>query len=170
MSENLMNEVVIKTSLWKSILFLAGCLLFVVGGIFVIFYGKGSNSTVVGILSIVFFGTGFFVLLRQGLDRRPRIIIDEQGVTDRTLGVGRIVWEDIEAVQLSSVFTNNFVVLKLKNNEKYLKNLSNISKKLTKVNKDLGFGVLNLNLSLLDMKPKKIYEIVRSRIPDKQLK
>jgi len=165
-----MKEVVINTSAWKSILFLAGCLIFVIGGIFIIFYGKGSNSTPVGILSIVFFGFGFFVLLRQGLDRRPRIVIDEKGVTDRTLGVGRIDWEDIETVQLTSVFTNNFVVLKLKNNEKYLQKLSNISKKLTKVNKDLGFGALNLNLSMLDMKPKKIYEIVRSRIADKQFK
>jgi hypothetical protein len=162
-----MKEIVIRTSVWKSILFLAGCLLFVIGGIFIISSGKGSKSTLVGILGIVFFGFGFFVLLRQGLDRRPRIIIDEKGVTDRTLGVGRIDWEDIDAVQLTSVFSNNFVVLQLNNNEKYLKNLSNTSRKLTKVNKDLGFGALNLNLSSLDMKPKKIYEIIRNRIPDK---
>lgn len=159
-----MNQVVIKTSVWKTILTLLVSLLFVTGGVFLIFAGKTQSAKVVGIISIVFFGFGFFVLLRQGLDRRPRIVIDEEGVTDRTLGVGRINWEDIASVQLSSVYTNKFIVLQLVNTEKYLENLSNASKKMSKINRDLGFGALNLNLSLIDMKPQRVYELIVDRI------
>lgn len=159
-----MQEIIVKTSVWKSIFFLLICLSFTVGGIFIIFVAKDWSKTLIGFASLFFFGFGFFALLRQALDRRPRLTIDEKGVTDRTLGVGRIDWEDIEVVQLTSIFTNNFIVLKLTNVEKYLKNLSSVSKKATKLNKSLGFGELNLNLSLVDMKPKRIYEIIAERV------
>lgn len=159
-----MKETIIRTSIWKSIGILLICMMFVVLGIFILFVGKDWKSFSIALLSIVLFGLGFVVLLRQALDRRPRIIIDEIGVTDRTLGVGRIDWDDIQASAINSVFTNSFISLKISNIEKYTGRLSNTSKKLTKINKSLGFGELNLNLSLVDMKAKKIQELVMKRI------
>jgi uncharacterized protein YjeT (DUF2065 family) len=159
-----MNETIIKTSVWKSVCLLLICLMFVVGGIFILFVGKNWRAFFIGLASFSFFGFGFVVLIRQTLDRRPRIIIDETGVTDRTLGVGKIDWDDIQASVLTAVFTNSFICLKISNVEKYVGKLSNTSKKMTKLNKSLGFGELNLNLSLVDMKPAKIQEIVMKHI------
>ncbi|MCY7347153.1 MAG: hypothetical protein LH614_13145 [Pyrinomonadaceae bacterium] len=97
------EEFVINTSIWKTILALAGCLLFVLAGVFLIFEVKGLIPTVAGIISIGFFGFGFFVLLFRGLlDRRPLIVINEKGIDDRRLDVGRIDWEDIKFVKLNS--------------------------------------------------------------------
>ncbi len=131
-----MNNIVVKTYVWKSGLALFCCLLFVLTGIFIISVSENWIETLIGVTSITFFGAGFFILLRQIIDRRPRISIDETGITDRTLGVGKIDWADVEFVHLNSTFANNFLVLKLSNTEKYLQNLSNTSRKLTKLNKN----------------------------------
>jgi hypothetical protein len=159
-----MQEIVIKTSVWKAILILFISAAFVAGGIFTILRSNDLFLNIIGIIGIVFFGVGFFVLLYHVSDRRPRIIIDEKGITDRTLGIGRIDWEDIESVDLASVSSTKFVVLYLKDTGKYLKRLSNTSRKITKINKMLGFGALNLNLSLIDMKPQSFFNLIESRI------
>jgi len=39
--------------------------------------------------------------LRECLDRRPRIVIDDHGVVDRFLGVGLIPWSDIVSAHLA---------------------------------------------------------------------
>lgn len=162
------EEFVIKTSVRKTIVYLIGCLMFVLVGVFIISTGDDLTRIIAGIAGIVFFGIGFFVLLYQVLDRRPRIVIGEKGVFDRTLRLGTIDWEDIEAVELKSVFSTNFITLQLVNPEKYLEKLSNTSKRITILNKKLGFGILNLNLSLIDKKPQKVYEMVMNRISRKR--
>lgn len=159
-----MPEIIVKTSIWKSVFFLLICLMFVAGGIFILFVGKDGRAFFIGLANVVLFGLGFIVLLRQAADRRPRIVIDENGVTDRTLGIGRIDWDDIEEAVPASILTNNFICLKISNVEKYTGQLSKTSKKLARMNKDLGFGELNLNLSLVDMKAEKIQELVMKHI------
>ena len=163
-----MENIVIKTSVWKSVPALLVCLIFVLSGILMISTSNYWTRSLIGAASVIFFGAGFFILLWQTADRRPRITIDKNGITDRTLGVGRIDWADIEFAHLNSVFANSFIVLKLANTEKYLKNLSNASRKMTKLNKKLGFGELNLNLGLTDINPKKLHKIILAKILEDQ--
>lgn len=159
-----MSEIIIKTSIWKSFCFLLICLAFVAGGVFILFAASDWFYFLVGLSSVIFFGLGFVALLRQAADRRPRIVIDEIGVTDRTLGIGRIDWDDIEAAGRTSVFTNDFICLKISNVEKYTERLPKTSKKLIQINKSLGFSELNLNLNLVDMKAAEIQEYVMKHI------
>ncbi len=165
-----MQVVIIRTSLWKSFFFVLLCLMFVLMGIFILVVGEDRKSFFIAIACIGFFGFGLIVLLRQAIDRSPRIIIDQYGVFDSTLGVGRIDWEDIKISLLTAVFSNNFICLKLSNTSRYLERLSNLSKNLAKVNKSLGFGELNLNLTLVDMKPKEIQEIVMKQVVRNSIK
>jgi hypothetical protein len=163
------TEFVVKTSVAKTIFYSFGCLLFVVGGIF-IYLDKGWLAKIIGIISVGFFGFGFFVLLYRGLDRRPRIVIDEKGITDRTLGVGRIDWEDIKFVnfQSDSHASNNSIFLKLVKSEKNSKVLANLSKGLSKFDGDLDFGILHLNLNVIDKKPEEIYAKILNHISEKR--
>lgn len=165
-----MNEkFVIKTSVWKTIPYLLGCLVFVAVGVFIVFEVEGLIPTIAGLSCIGFFGFGFFVLLYRVLDRRPRILIDEKGITDRLLRVGRIDWGDIKFVKLSSDSKNSSIFLKLVNSEKTSKILLNSKNKIYNFNGDLDFGILSLNLTNLDMKPEKVYEIILKYIPEKQI-
>lgn len=159
-----MNDIVIRTSVWKSAGIILVCLAFVFACIFTYMATKNPTSVIVSIIGMAFFGLGAFVLLYQVLDRRPRIIISETGIIDRTLRVGEIGWGDINSAELRSVRQTKFVALKLNDTKKYLSRLSNYSKKIAKLNKALGFGELTLNLSLVDMKPIEVYKIVERHI------
>ncbi len=166
-----MNEkFIVKVSFWKTILYSLGCLLFVLLGFSLIFIDRGLIPIISGIICIGFFGFGFFVLLFRGLlDRRPLIVIDEKGINDRRLGVGRIDWEDIKFVKLNSGNKNSSISLKLVNFEKYLKNLPRASKILSRFNGDLDFGILDITFIGIDTKPQKVYEIILNYIPQKQI-
>jgi hypothetical protein len=138
--------------------------MFVMMGILMALTGKAWWHLILGSICIVFFGLGFLVLFRQVIDRRPRITIDELGVTDRTLKVGRIDWGDIIDVELRSINKTSFICLYLVNPNKYTAKLSKISKNLTKANVELGFSQLNLNLSFLDMSPDEVFSLVNDHI------
>ncbi len=162
------EEFVIKTSVWKTILYLMVCLLFVIAGVFIIFDSNSLTKTIAGVLCIGFFGFGFFVLLYQVLNRRPRILIDEKGITDRMLGIGRINWEDIEYVKLRSS-KNRSIFLKLVKSQKSSEILSSAKNKKYNFDGDLDLGILALNLNLIDTEPQNVYEVILKHIPEKQL-
>ncbi len=92
-----MEKIIIKNSRWKNVMLLIGCLGFVIAGIWMVYSGK-----VFGWLAIVFFGSGIPISIWQIADSRPRLIIDQYGILDRTLGVGRIAWTDIQAAYVRS--------------------------------------------------------------------
>ena len=122
------------------------------------------KAFVKGIFLSLIFAIGSIVFIIQALNRKPRIIIDELGVDDMKLGIGRIDWKDIESTEFRSVFANRFIILNLSNKEKYLEKLNAKGTLVSKINKNLGSGELNLNLSLVDMNPKEIFKIVSKRI------
>lgn len=162
-----MNEFIVKTSLRKSIIYLLGCLLFVVVGIFILSIANDISGKIIGFASIIFFGFGFIFLLYQVLNPRPRIIVDKNGITDRTLGIGRINWEDIEYAALNSTSSIAFIILELKGVENYLAKTSIFKRKLGRINKIMGFGEFNINLSLADAEPQVVFELMRKFIIEK---
>jgi hypothetical protein len=155
-----MPLLVVKNSVGKYILYGLLSLVFVAGGIFILSVGKDLKSTIIGWSCIIFFGFGLLVFLRQILDTRPRIVIDENGIFDRTLGIGVIDWQDIEQAYLNSIFGNDFISLILRDNEKYLQRISKPKAKLAKYNRTLGFETINLNLSGVNVKSKEIFDVV----------
>lgn len=150
-----MEELIIKNSRQKYVLFLVLCIGFVAAGFWMVMDGE-----MFGWVGIVFFGSGLLVFIRQIADSRPRLIIDTHGVLDRTLGVGRIAWSDIKAAHVRSIYGNDFICLELKNPEKYLKQLSIAKRALVAANRGLGFTDFNLNLSGVDAKTDEVFELV----------
>ena len=150
-----MEKLVIKNSRWKYVLLLIGSIGFVVGGIWMLMRGKPF-----GWAAIVFFGSGIPIFVWQLADSRPRLLIDEQGVLDRTLGVGRIAWSDIRAAYVRSIYGNDFICLELKNPEKYSHKLSKVKRAMAAANRGLGFTDFNLNLSGVDVSTDEVFELV----------
>lgn len=152
-----MEKVEIKTSVTKYLILLIPTFGFVGGGIFLVVLGE---SRMIGWMSIIFFGSMIPLFIWQIFDSRPRLIIDQDGVYDKTLKVGLIPWTDIETAYIKSIQGNSFVCLSLKNTDAYLDKLSPLMRAATKANEKLGFTPLSLNLSGLKVDPVQVLDVV----------
>ncbi|HEX8070199.1 MAG TPA: STM3941 family protein [Pyrinomonadaceae bacterium] len=150
-----MGKLIINNSRRKYVPLLIGCMGFVATGVWMVVHGEAF-----GWVPIMFFGCGIPVCLRQIADARPRLIIDERGVVDRTLGVGRISWGDIEAAYVRSINGNDFICLELKNPAKYARKLSKVKRAMATANRGLGFTDFSLNLSGVDASTDEVFELV----------
>lgn len=150
-----MEKLIIKNSRWKYILLLIASIGFVCAGIWMIIDGEWF-----GWVGALFFGSGIPIFVWQIIDSRPRLIIDDNGILDRTLGVGYIAWRDIEAAYVQSISGNDFICLELRNTEHYAQKLSNVKRAMTAANRGLGFTDFNINLSGVDAKTDEVFELV----------
>ena len=143
-----------------------GGLAFVTMGIWMI-VTKGNWS--LGLVTIFFFGTGVAVGIRQFFDARPRLQITDEGILDRTLGVGLIPWNDITGAYVHSVNQEYFICLYVHDEQAYLSRLSPLKRKLAGANETLGFTALSLNLSGVDLNPEQLLEYIMKQSAVAQL-
>lgn len=151
-----LSPMVIHNGLGKNLKMLALNLIFVAIGIWMIVDGDGWSGWFVS----VFFGLCALVLIWALLDRRPRLVLDHEGISDRTLGVGKILWSDIDDAALRQVSSAWFIELAIEDNVKaaYLDRLSSTQKRLSRGNRYVGFAELNINLTGVRGKPEDIFE------------
>ena len=154
-----MTPIAIKTSRLKYVLLLCAALGFIAGGIFIISHGK-PDETWIGWMSVIVFGSGVPLFAWQLFDSRPRLVIDEQGILDRTLGVGVIPWSEITCAYVKSIQSNDFICLEVRNPERWLARLSPVKRAMVSANEALGFTVLNVNLSGVAADTSQILELI----------
>jgi hypothetical protein len=68
---------------------------------------------ILGIFDLALFGALFFFCIARGFDRRPVLIVDRQGLIDRTdyIGVGRIDWTAVRGIRTVRILmVRNLVV------------------------------------------------------------
>jgi hypothetical protein len=146
---------VIRTSKRKVALGLAICLGFIALGGLILTKGYPRDAWI-GWLSLGLFGFALVVLVRAMMDSRPRLVIDEHGVFDRTLGVGVIPWAQIEDAYIAA----SFICLELRDPESFLQKLRPLKRRLARANRWFGRTELNLNLTGVAADPVEILEVV----------
>lgn len=149
----------VAASRGKLVLALLGAAGFVVLGLFLAMRGTGIEVWV-GWVCVAFFGAGIPLFLKQLLDARPRVVLDEVGVLDRTLGVGRIPWTEIEGAYISRIQGNPFVCLRLHDPERWTRELNAVQRRMVKANEKLGFQPLNINLTGTSVDPERVLDVV----------
>jgi hypothetical protein len=155
--------IVVKRSVGHFFAYMVGSGCFVCTGTLMILSDK---APILGWATVAFFGLGTIVLLVQVVDPRPRLLIDEEGVFDRTLGVGPILWSDIEGAYVVSVHGLDFICLVVRDPSVYLEKLSPLRRKLASANCALGFMELNLNLAGLKMSTQDLLRLIGERIEE----
>ena len=134
------DRIRIPLSKRKLILALLGSLLLVVGGLWMVSNPERFQSTVfsnqtfiflMGIVSILFFGTCGFYISKKLADPRPGLIIDGTGITDNTSGIsaGFIPWSDIKEFKTAQVINQKFIMVIVYNPEYYIERQTNSIKK-----------------------------------------
>jgi hypothetical protein len=155
-----MDKLVLRNSKKRNVLLLLGCGVFVAMGIFIVLKDHSSKAQMVGWANILFFGLGMVVACFALADTRPRITIDEHGITDRTLKVGLIEWADITGATVYSINATKFIGLDLVDEEKYLSRIPNWQTKMAAANEMLGFHRINLNLAGISINANELAEMI----------
>ena len=152
-----MEPIVFRASRSKLVLLLVASLAFVAGGTLILLAGRG---LLVGLMAIVFFGGCSLVFIGQLFDARPRLVIDDTGVLDRTLKVGVIAWDDILDAQPTLIGGQPFIALRLRNASKYTDRLGAVHRRLVELNQAVGYAALNVNLSAVVADPNALAALI----------
>ncbi len=132
-------------------------------GVFVIL---NTEELLAGIVTAGFFSLAVPICIKELLDTRPRLILDNEGITDRTLGVGKILWADIDGAQLSVIRHNAFIGLKIDSAkvDNFIQNQAWWKKLFIKANKAFGFQQININLVGLDADFEELLSLIEDRV------
>ncbi|WP_370900061.1 STM3941 family protein [Chryseobacterium gossypii] len=140
-----MNTIKIHRSKKKLILLLLASLMFIfLGGWLAInpdkfvsvIFRNAFFIQVAGIVAIIFSGFCLIILLRNIFTNKFNLIINEKGIIDNSsyVGVGMIFWDDITSIKRIDVMSTKFLMINVKDPEKYINTQSNIKKKLLQRN------------------------------------
>jgi len=121
----------------------------------------GTLNYIMGWLGISFFGLGIPIGLFQIFDRRPQVIISENGIWDRTTKQDEIKWEQIQEAYPLDIYKQKFVSLVVDDTFVTKKNLY---KWAAKINEAIGAQKINLPVSQLKIDEHKMTDFINEMI------
>lgn len=127
------------------------------------FIGIGINF-MLPLLSVALFVGGLFQL-RSYFNKRPALIISDNGVTDWSAGLGEVGvgWAEVTGIRTASVQVNVFVVLHLKEPQAFIDKLKGFRKEMAKgLLKQTG-SPLALTANALDVDTNELLNMLRER-------
>ena len=153
-----MDEIRLHKKPIKAIIILAGSTCFVFFGIWEISKENIDTYTfIMGYLTIAFFGLGIAVGLYHLLDRKPQIILNKEGIWDRSTKQKLIPWNLIKNAYPINISGQKFISLELdKDFEKEIKQY----KWATKFNKAIGAQTINLQLGQLNVNSNRLTDLI----------
>lgn len=174
-----MNITPIRIAIKKGRLFLylIGTLLLVAAGVLILAVSSQSPDNwildsyvftiTIALLCIAFFGYGAYLFAMKLMDKRPGLIIDNQGVTDNATAIvnGLIPWEDVSSFVECEVKSNKFIMLYVINPQEYIDKQTNfIKRKSMEANlKTHGTSVF-VNMTFLAISQQDLLDKLNQRL------
>jgi hypothetical protein len=155
-----MEPIVVGPARGKIVVLLVASLGFVVGGVIMLLVSHRALDRLAGIASIAFFGACTLLLAKELVDARPRLVIDDSGVFDRTLLVGIIAWDDIVDAEVVTIARQQLIALRLRDPKKYTARLGPVHQRLVTLNEKMGHQPLNLKVGALDVDPHTLAAMI----------
>lgn len=123
---------------------------------------------VLGGIAVLFFGACALEILRQMLDSRPRLILDDRGIFDRSLSTPVIPWSSILDAQIVQVKRSRFIALLLSDEEERYAALSPVKRMMSAANQGLGCGRFNLNITALNISAEELMAVIEEQLALRQ--
>jgi len=120
-----------------------------------------------GWFGVAFFGLCLGGILSQLFKHGPTVVIDELGVFDRRLRIGRIPWEDIASVSIAQVRRRRLISLWLRNEERYLPQDSAVVRRLAAASRAAGVSPFSISFMGLTPGLDEAYARLRARLPER---
>ena len=158
-----MDKIEIYSSKKKAFLLLIGSLLFVVGGVYIFinaenFTGFRAGSPFfikgVGIASVLFFGLGIYVSIKQLIANQLILIINRNGVNvnPRKSLTEYIEWKNITGFSELKLQSQKFVIINVDNSDYWIEKEKNvIRKKLMEFNLNNYGSPFNLSANSMQI-------------------
>jgi hypothetical protein len=156
-----------RTNCWKALLLILICLGFVGTGVgYIALVGSGDPlGCLLMAACILVFGVFTCGAVWMLIDRRPRVVLDQYGILDRKIGVGRIAWPDIIHAYILTfgagrIGRQDFICLDVHNEEVYLRKAWPIKRFMAAGNRWLGYTSLVVNLGATDADPHDVLWLI----------
>lgn len=142
------------------------CVAFVAGGAFLI----ANGDIIAGTLGVVFFGlclVGFVILEGRRMLGRPVLVIDDEGYLDRSslVAPGRVAWSEVRRVRIESVTGQRFLAVEPADPEAIMTRATRMRRWLMRLNRGMGFEVLNIAEVMLPLSLETLVEVIREHNP-----
>lgn len=154
------RRLVVRASRRPFVLLACVSAVFVAGGAFLLLRHP---DRLTGYATTIFFGGCAAVALGQ-LRVSPRLVIDEEGLFDRTLGVGVIPWGELQGAFVRAVGGHRFVCLELRDPDGWRARLGPVRRVLAGANRRLGCTDFNINTFGLPVTAAEILALVTARL------
>lgn len=177
-----MQPISIPLSKTKIILLLAGALLFVTGGCWMLVkvptinnpvFSNSNIVRVVGVAAILFFGLCGVYATRKLFSSQPGFVIDDFGITDNSGGisVGAISWNDITNINFVMAQRQKFIMIYVKNPEEYISRQSSfIKRKMMQMNHKLYGSPLAISANSLKTSFGQLFNLLRNEFETRNSK
>lgn len=121
----------------------------------------GDNVMWFGVLACVI---SFAGLLHSLWKHDLLLSIDDTGIYDKRLGIGKISWVDVEDVQLQVHEGHRFLCFKMSNVTPYLARLKGANRERVLFHRSLGFQGFNVDVSPVDVNLLELKKKIDDRV------
>ena len=167
-----MEKIKIYTSKKKSILLFIGALAFVVGGIYMFmnaesFRGSPILTQIIGIITVVFFGFGIYVSIRQLIQNQLMLIIDNKGINvNPKKSLGEVIeWKFIEGFKEIEIRSTKIIIIKVTNPKYWIEKETNkIRKKMMEFNAKHYNSPFNFSANTMQINHKDLMNLLNENL------
>jgi hypothetical protein len=159
-----------KFKKWRILFLLLISVVFIMNGLTLLVESDservGTNLflvKMVGILTLLIFGVIVFINSQKLFDPELSLLIDEEGITDRTnkFAVGQIKWENITQIESKKALWMNSLVIHTNNPEKYLREAKGFKLRILAGNLNRTKTPVVISIGGLKAKKGRIETLVR---------
>ena len=160
----------------KLILMLIGAIGFVLIGFWFVLsppairnpvFGNPVFLFIAGLASIVFFSVVAFSIAIKLKDKKPGLIINQQGIVDNSSGLaaGEVLWTDIKNISVIEIHTQKLIMLHVKNPQDYIdRQKSLIKRKGMEMNVRMYGTPLSITANGLKMSFDKLFKLINDSL------
>ncbi len=165
-----MKEIKIYSSLWRMLLLILACLLFVFAGIFILHMHRDVFHLVVGWGSILVFGCFGIVLLFSFLKERlfgqAHLTIDDEELTYRRCRTIHVRFTDVASFEVRKLGDNEFVAINYKPGveRQMMQNASIFDYLIRSMNKRLINALDSISVTDISMTADELCHLLNERL------
>ena len=165
-----MKEIKIYSSLWRMMLLILACLLFVFAGIFILHMHRNVFHLVVGWLTILFFGCCgimlLFSFLKERLFDQAHLTINDEELTYRRFRTIHVRFADVASFEVRKLGDNEFVAINYKPDveRQMMQDASIFGYLLRSMNKRLIDAPDSISVTDISMEADELCNILSKRI------